>query len=95
MIPHNCLGILPKSIFPRSLNIAIEESLSPIHFGMVPDNLFSPRSSVDSDMLETNFKQKERFPERLLLLNCNQLREGSENIELGMSPDRLFLDRSM
>ena len=83
--------IFPESM-PRRRNATIERNLSSVHSGMVPENLFSPRSS--DNMCEQFSRDEERSLERLLLLNCNHIRLGSEHIESGMPPDGLFLERS-
>ena len=41
---HNSSGMFPESMLPRRRNATIEKNLSPIHFGKIPENLFSPRS---------------------------------------------------
>ena len=80
-------------MLPCRRNAIIEKNLNAIHFGMVPKNLFSPRSS--DNMCEQFSRDEERSPERLLLLNCNHIRLGSEHIQSGMPLDSLFLERSI
>ena len=60
--------------------------------------VWSPRIDSLQDQViicASNFpRDEERSPERLLLLNCNHIRLGSEHIESGMPLDSLFLERS-
>jgi hypothetical protein len=70
-----------------------DNNLSPIQFGIFPENLLSPVSGVHKPVQFC--EDHDNFPERLLLLNFITRSQGSEHLELGMPLDRLILDRDL
>lgn len=83
--------MLPVNMFARS---PIYDSKNrPFTIGMVPKNLFYPTSSTNKPVQIR--KDIESFPERSLWFSFNQRSEGSEQTEVGMSPDSLLFDKSI
>ncbi|RRT66520.1 hypothetical protein B296_00008717 [Ensete ventricosum] len=88
-----CAEMVPWSRLDLSRRTFKDERLLPIHLGISPDSLFSPRSRV-INWLQC-FKKAGRLPERLLLFRCRDCSDvGYELWQSGNSPYKPLLDRS-
>lgn len=90
---HGSSGMLPVIALPRNNNSASNRRFLVISFGIDPKNLLFTSESVFN--LVQFWKDEDNYPDRPLLLNSRINSKRSEHIEVGISPDRLLLDKSM
>lgn len=78
-------GMVPYNKFDLRLRTFKDERFLPIYVGILPDNLFSPKSRVINCL--QCFKKEGIIPYRLLLFKCKDLSKvGNEFGQSGTSP---------
>jgi len=90
---ESCHGILPWSIFDRSIRILKKGLVSRIHGGIVPEILLYARSRIVRFLKFFNIAEKD--PVKLLLDRCSELTEDMELVIMVVtSPTKVLLDKS-